>query len=149
MRELFIVRVGADSTLGTKSSFPCPHCYVPIHAFAQGNGPEVFTITFAETWQLALDQVSKPTKIVRANLFLPAKHDADWNSPQVASSMATLMLLLGSETTTFTGELGRRQESAVVEWPRVRRLHACYPNDNQRTNGLLEHAARAIVGHVS
>jgi hypothetical protein len=128
--EPFVVRVGADSTSGTKFYFPCPHCHLPTHAFAQGDGPEDFTVTFAETRQLALDGVPEPARVVTANPFVPAKYDADWNSPQVASSMATLMFLLGSETMTFMGELARGREAAAVQWPMMRRLYEYYLDQN-------------------
>lgn len=128
--EPFIVRIGADSTTGTKFYFPCPNCRLPTRAFAQGDDLHTFRITFAEATQLRLEDVPEAAKVVTANPFVPAKYAADSDQPHVSMSMNTLVHLLGPNTETFMTELGTGGEAAWSLWPAVRRLYEYYLDEN-------------------
>jgi hypothetical protein len=128
--EPFTLRVGTDSTEGTRFYFPCPYCRLPTRAYARGDDIETFKITFTEATPLDAEQVPQSARVVTANPFVPAKYDADWTSPEVAMSMITLSHLLGPETMTFMEELGQGREAVASQWPAVRRLYEYYLDEN-------------------
>src|SRR5690348_2091907 len=45
VRRALIVRVGTDSTIGTKFYFPCPNCRLPIRGFARGDDAMTFDVS--------------------------------------------------------------------------------------------------------
>lgn len=127
--ESFVVRVGADSTSGTKFYFPCPHCRLPLRAEARGDDFETFVVTF-EPERVPLESLPDDVAVVTANPFVPARSEADWDDPEGGFSMMTLFHLLGGDVEPYFRATGGRRAAIAEGWPKVRRLYEYYLDEN-------------------
>lgn len=125
--DAFWVRVGADSTGGTKFYLLCPNCSLPIRATARGEDLYTFDVKFDA---VRVESLADDAKVVTANPFVPARPGADSDSPLEAFSMMTLHHLLGDDVFAFIQSLGSARSTVAHNWPPVRRIYEYYLDGN-------------------
>jgi hypothetical protein len=125
--EGFWARVGVDSTRETKFYLLCPNCNLPIRAVARGEDYGTFRVKFDAD---ELGSLADDAKVVTANPFIPARPDADSDSPSEAFPMMTLHHLLGDDVIEFMQSLGSARSAVAHNWQPVRRIYEYYLDGN-------------------
>lgn len=129
--EAIGVRIGADSTAGTRFYFACPHCELPIRGNAHGDDIYTFEVKF-QAQELAYDELPAEAKVVTVNPFVPADPNADSLEAFGGSMMFTLDGLLGDRLLEFLAQRGHALEAVGEIWPPARRLYEYYLAENWR-----------------
>jgi hypothetical protein len=126
---VFVARMGAQSTNGTRFYLPCPHCTIPIRGQARGQGPEDYVVAF-DCDRISIEEIPAGTVVVTTNPFVPSKYDADGLQHFGGSGMFALMALLDDDVEAYFSDEGSAQQVIVEMWPHVVRLYEYYLGEN-------------------
>ncbi len=123
------VRIGADSTKGTRFYFACPYCDLPIRGSVRGDDIHTFQVQF-QAEELDYRALPETSKVVTVNPFMPADSSADSLEAFGGSMTFTLHGLLGDRAMEFMAQRGNALEAIGEIWPPARRLYEYYLSEN-------------------
>lgn len=130
---IFVARIGAEPTSGTRFYLPCPHCKLPIRGSISGRELEKHRIRFECDVVNGAEPDLPGAPTVTVNPFVPSLYAADSFSPMGAFPTMTLVQLLDGEGfEAFEAE--RHWAFAAIEqgWPNTRMLFQYLLQDNSR-----------------
>ncbi|WP_405543500.1 hypothetical protein OG590_10075 [Streptomyces goshikiensis] len=129
--EVFVARLGVESTHGTRFYLPCPHCGLPIRGSMSGTELQNHRVNI-ECQVLSSSASESPgMRVVTINPFAPSRYDADSFTPNGSFPTMTLLQALGQDAyMEFKSERDTALEAGQILWPKVRMLFQYYLQGN-------------------
>jgi len=131
--EVFVARLGAEPTIGTRFYLPCPHCRLPIRGSMTGTELEDHKIKIECEVLNGSNSELPGALIVTINPFVPSLYEAHSFSPNGAFPSMTLMQILGRDAyIKFGSERHQALDAGREMWPSVRMLFQYYLQGNNQ-----------------
>ncbi|MFK4298744.1 hypothetical protein ABH924_003917 [Arthrobacter sp. GAS37] len=144
---VFVARMGAQSTNGTRFYLPCPHCTIPIRGQARGQGPEDYVVEF-DCDRISIEEIPADTVMVTTNPFVPSRYETDGLQHFGGSGMFALMALLDDDVAIYVRDEGSAQQVIVEMWPHVGRLDEYYRRPQPGRPSCLRSVVPVGAQHV-